>query len=120
VDDVEAGFYVKDDGRVNPVDATMALAKGAKMRGVKIHEGVTVEKALSRNGSVEGVVCSSSSSSSSSESHVIKTNKIVNCGGMWGRQLGYSLIHSLTHSFTHSFAHHDPTTPLLTHLLLHY
>ena len=23
-----AGFYVQDDGRVNPVDATMALAKG--------------------------------------------------------------------------------------------
>jgi hypothetical protein len=28
VDDILAGFYVKDDGRVNPVDATMALAKG--------------------------------------------------------------------------------------------
>lgn len=28
VDDILAGFYVKDDGRVNPVDVTMALAKG--------------------------------------------------------------------------------------------
>jgi heterodisulfide reductase subunit A-like polyferredoxin len=28
VDDILAGFYVKDDGRVNPVDATMALSKG--------------------------------------------------------------------------------------------
>lgn len=28
MDDVLAGFYVQDDGRVNPVDATMALAKG--------------------------------------------------------------------------------------------
>ena len=26
--DLLAGFYVKDDGRVNPVDACMALAKG--------------------------------------------------------------------------------------------
>src|SRR5438552_3052053 len=26
VDDIEAGFYIKDDGRVNPVDVTMALA----------------------------------------------------------------------------------------------
>src|SRR5690348_13898492 len=33
-DDVLAGFYVEDDGRVNPVDVTMALAKGARMRGV--------------------------------------------------------------------------------------
>ena len=28
VDDIQAGFYVKEDGRVNPVDVTMALAKG--------------------------------------------------------------------------------------------
>ena len=34
VDDIEAGFYVKEDGRVNPVDVTMALGKGAKLRGV--------------------------------------------------------------------------------------
>ena len=41
-DDIKAGFYVKDDGRVNPVDAAMALAKGARMKGVKIFEDVTV------------------------------------------------------------------------------
>ena len=38
-DDLLAGFYVKEDGRVNPVDATMALAKGARMQGVQIIEG---------------------------------------------------------------------------------
>src|SRR5215475_7324401 len=38
VDDIEAGFYVREDGRVNPVDVTMALAKGARQRGVKIIE----------------------------------------------------------------------------------
>ncbi len=42
VDDLEAGFYLPQDGRVNPVDATMALAKGARQQGVKIIEGVTV------------------------------------------------------------------------------
>src|SRR5687767_8115311 len=35
-DDIAAGFYVKDDGRANPVDVTMALAKGARMAGAKI------------------------------------------------------------------------------------
>ncbi len=40
IDDIEAGFYVKEDGRVNPVDVTMALAKGARNRGVNILEGV--------------------------------------------------------------------------------
>jgi 4-methylaminobutanoate oxidase (formaldehyde-forming) len=39
VDDVLAGFYVKEDGRVNPVDASMALAKGARMHGAQIFEG---------------------------------------------------------------------------------
>lgn len=34
VDDILAGFYVKDDGRVNPVDATMALAKGIYLSGI--------------------------------------------------------------------------------------
>jgi hypothetical protein len=27
VDDILAGFYVKEDGRANPVDVTMSLAK---------------------------------------------------------------------------------------------
>src|SRR3984957_4763993 len=38
VDGVLAGFYVKEDGRVNPVDVTMALGKGARMKGVRIIE----------------------------------------------------------------------------------
>ena len=41
-DDVLAGFYVADDGRANPVDVTMSLAKGARLRGVRIIEGVPV------------------------------------------------------------------------------
>ena len=32
-----AGFYVQDDGRVNPVDVTMALAKGARMKGFQYY-----------------------------------------------------------------------------------
>ena len=38
VDDVLAGFYVADDGRVNPVDATAALAKGFKNMGGTVVE----------------------------------------------------------------------------------
>src|SRR5262245_6148354 len=35
-DDIRAGLYVKDDGRANPVDVTMALAKGARMKGARL------------------------------------------------------------------------------------
>src|SRR6201991_105523 len=45
-DDILAGFYVKEDGRADPVGATMALAKGARMQGVKILEGVPVTGVL--------------------------------------------------------------------------
>ena len=42
VEDVRAGFYVEDDGRVNPYDAAIAFSKGAKKYGAKIYEGVEV------------------------------------------------------------------------------
>src|SRR5580658_5460051 len=42
VDDLLAGFYVKEDGQANPVDVTMALAKGARMQGARVLEGVPV------------------------------------------------------------------------------
>ena len=45
-DDVLAGFYIPADGRVNPVDVTMSLAKGARMRGVTIIEGVAGHRVL--------------------------------------------------------------------------
>ena len=32
-DDILAGFYVAGDGRVNPVDVTMSMAKGARQTG---------------------------------------------------------------------------------------
>src|ERR1700704_5302069 len=54
VDDIEAGFYIKEDGRVNPVDVTMALAKGARMRGVKIIEGMPATGVTQSNGRVSG------------------------------------------------------------------
>src|SRR5690348_13873478 len=41
-DDLLAGFYVAEDGRANPVDVTMSLAKGARMQGAALLEGVPV------------------------------------------------------------------------------
>ena len=79
VDDIEAGFYVKEDGRVNPVDVTMALAKGARVRGVKIIEGVPASGVLHDRGHVTGVRTSLGD---------IKTDIVVNCAGMWAREFG--------------------------------
>ena len=76
-EDILAGFYVKEDGRVNPVDATMALAKGAKMYGAKVLEGVTVTGVTQENRRVTGV---------NTTSGHIETDIVVNCTGMWARQ----------------------------------
>jgi glycine cleavage system aminomethyltransferase T/glycine/D-amino acid oxidase-like deaminating enzyme len=79
VDDLHAGFYVKGDGRVDPVDVTMALAKGAKMQGATLLEGVTVLGVVTKNGAVVGVETTSGT---------IGCEVVVNCAGMWARQLG--------------------------------
>ena len=78
-DDILAGFYVKQDGRVNPVDATMALAKGARQKGVRVIEGVPVTGVRTRRGVVSGVSTSSGD---------IEAEYVVNCAGMWARELG--------------------------------
>src|SRR6187431_3381948 len=54
-DDLHGGFYVKEDGRANPVDVTMALARGARMQGVKIFEQTPVLNFTHKRGVVTGV-----------------------------------------------------------------
>lgn len=78
VDDIRCGFYVPDDGRVNPVDVTMSLAKGAKNRGVRFCEGVSVTKVIKKGCAVAGVETTAGT---------IECEYVVNCAGMWARQL---------------------------------
>ena len=42
VDDVIHGFWTPDEGRANPVDVTMSMAKGARQRGAQIFEETEV------------------------------------------------------------------------------
>ncbi|MBC7714237.1 MAG: FAD-dependent oxidoreductase [Rhizobacter sp.] len=79
VDDVLAGFYVKEDGRVNPVDVTMSMAKGARMMGVKFFEEVSATGILKKNGAVTGVKTNLGD---------IQAEFVVNTAGMWARQFG--------------------------------
>jgi glycine/D-amino acid oxidase-like deaminating enzyme len=78
-EDILAGFYVKEDGRVDPVDVTMALAKGARLQGATIVEGVAATQVLTRGGAVVGVATTAGA---------IECEYVVNCAGIWARQLG--------------------------------
>ncbi len=79
VDDLLAGFYVKEDGRADPIGATIALAKGARQKGAKILEGVPVTGVRTKRGAVAAVQTAFGD---------IECEVVVNCAGAWARQLG--------------------------------
>lgn len=112
VDDVIAGFYTPGDGRVNPVDASMALAKGARMRGARVVEGVAVARVTSAGGRATGVVTEGGQ-------HVA-CDVVVNAAGMWARQLaaqsGIPLpLQAVEHYYliTDAMPGVDPTWPVV-------
>ncbi|MGE3547736.1 MAG: FAD-dependent oxidoreductase, partial [Kofleriaceae bacterium] len=72
-------FYVPHDGRADPVGVTMALAKGARQAGAKLIERVPVTGVTKRRGAVTGVV---------TPHGTIAAEYVVNCAGIWARQLG--------------------------------
>ena len=78
-DDLLAGFYVKEDGRADPVGVTMALAKGARQQGATLLENVPVTGIKKHRGAVTGVTTPFGD---------IECEYVVNCAGMWARQLG--------------------------------
>ena len=86
-DDLLAGFHVPGDGRVNPVDLTQSLARGAKNLGVRVVEGVRVVDVLTRDGAVTGVVVGAGHGGEATDTATIECEYVVNCTGMWAREL---------------------------------
>lgn len=76
---LDSVFYIPGDAQVNPEDTAQALAKGARNRGAKIFENTLVTDIITKNGAVTGV---------STENGNITCQYVVNCAGMWGRQVG--------------------------------
>lgn len=77
--DVIGAVYLPKDGQTNPTDTTQALAKGARLGGAQLFENVNVKKVLTNNGRVTGV---------ETDQGEIKAEYVVNCAGMWARELG--------------------------------
>ena len=82
IEDVKGAVYLPADGQSDPANVAMALAKGARMGGAQIVEGIKVDDVLIEDDKVVGVAWSSDD-----DSGVIDCDMIVNCGGMWARDL---------------------------------
>ena len=54
-DDIVGGVHLPGDGQINPVDVTLALAKGARMRGARVIENVEVTEIVTDRGRAIGV-----------------------------------------------------------------
>lgn len=104
--DLIGGTFVEHDGKGNPIEITTAFIKGARQRGALCMEGVTVNEVVIKNGRVTGV---------STDQGDIATDYIVNCGGMWARELGRkSGVTIPLHACEHYYAvteKHELVTP---------
>ena len=77
--DVIGGIFMPGDGAVDPVGVTNMLAKAAKLEGAQIFEKSPVEKILTKNGKIAGVIVNGQE---------IECEYIVLATGMWSRQIG--------------------------------
>jgi heterotetrameric sarcosine oxidase gamma subunit len=83
IGDVVGAVHLPLDGQCDPANIAMALAKGARMRGAKIFEHTKVLAVTKAAGRVTGV----DYIDSDGQPGHIASDVVVNCGGMWGRDL---------------------------------
>jgi 4-methylaminobutanoate oxidase (formaldehyde-forming) len=78
-DDLQGALWLPGDGKANPADLCMSMAKGARKRGVKIVEGVEVTGVTTARGRVTGITTARGE---------VSCDVVINCGGQWARQFG--------------------------------
>jgi sarcosine dehydrogenase len=77
--DLVGASWLPTDGQANPSDITHSLARGARMHGARLVEGVRVTGFGMDGQRVRAVV---------TDAGVVACEKVVNCAGQWARQLG--------------------------------
>ncbi|MCA1336334.1 GcvT family protein [Pseudooceanicola marinus] len=87
VGDVKAGVWLPKDGQGDPANIALALAKGAKMRGTQVLERVKVTGVARAGRRVTGVEWTTEEGATGSTT----CEHVVNCAGMWGREVGRML-----------------------------
>jgi glycine cleavage system aminomethyltransferase T/glycine/D-amino acid oxidase-like deaminating enzyme len=115
VDDLLGAIWLPGDGRANPTDLTLALAKGARSHGVRVVERVRVTGVdtapAGRGRRVTGV---------RTDHGDIEAEVVVNCAGQWAKALGDQVgvtvpLHSAEHFYvvTEAVGGVHPDLPIL-------
>ena len=96
IEDLQGALWFPADGKANPADLAMSLAKGARNLGVKIREGVRVLSVR------PGFVLETSEGP-------IQCEIVVNCAGQWARAFGAkSGVNVPLHSAEHFYIVTEP------------
>jgi 4-methylaminobutanoate oxidase (formaldehyde-forming) len=111
-DGVVGGVHLPGDGQADPANIALALAKGARMGGAAIHEGVRVTGIDTAQGRVSAVRWRALDGAEG----IIATDIVINCAGMWGRDLAAASGVTLPlHACEHFYIVTEPV-PGLGHL----
>ena len=79
IDDLVGASFLPTDGQASPSDITQSLAKGARMHGATLVEGVRVSGFKIADRRIVAV---------KTNQGAITCDRVVNCGGQWARQIG--------------------------------
>jgi 4-methylaminobutanoate oxidase (formaldehyde-forming) len=79
VSDLIGASWLPTDGQASPSDITQSLAKGARMHGAQIHEGITVTGFDMDGARITAI---------RTDQGTIACETVINCGGQWAREIG--------------------------------
>ena len=87
IDGVTGGVWLPLDGQGDPANIALALAKGARQMGAQVFEQ-TKAMGVTREGRR---ITSVQWENQNGESGAIDCENVINCGGMWGHEVGRML-----------------------------
>jgi len=102
--EIVGAAWLPADGVANPTDATQAIAKAFRQRGGAVFEHTPVVEVRTKDGKVSGV---------RTEAGDITCDVVVNCGGMWARELaGRNGVAVPLHAAEHYYLSTEPVEGL--------
>ncbi|MGB0927906.1 MAG: GcvT family protein [Pikeienuella sp.] len=105
IDGVVAGVYLDKDGQGDPANIALAMAKGARMRGAIVKERVKATGVTRAGRRITGVDWTGEDGASGH----IACDMVVNCGGMWGHEVGKMLgVNVPLHACEHFYIVSEP------------